>query len=314
MRQKTVFTDTSAIAHLWANQQQDEAKNPSRNFYFTGNKIYSYGSHFCIAAIHTNKQGKKAVLFTTRGYSNTTSKHLGIVRQACSQYERIYCEHPEYAERGEHKANLEAFEQEAKYIAQRNLKNARKPEIYLNQIAGQRLLAEAYCEYFGLQKELKKLVFIYITNKDEYNGAVAKDLKRIHAANKAAEKAAKKRQAELLIKEQVNVKEWKQFNEGYEDDRARLYVYSNYSYLRFNPKTNRIETSQRIEIPVKIGERAFKWYLDTLKKGGCTGECNFKILDYEVREVTKEYIRIGCHLITAQEVNEIALKLGWIQG
>ena len=48
-RQKKVFPDLSVIAHYWANQTQDEARNSSNNFYFDGTKIYSYGSHFEIA-------------------------------------------------------------------------------------------------------------------------------------------------------------------------------------------------------------------------------------------------------------------------
>lgn len=54
---KTVFTDISQVAHLWANQLQESARN-SGNYYFNGDAIYSYGSHFMIAKHHTNKQGK----------------------------------------------------------------------------------------------------------------------------------------------------------------------------------------------------------------------------------------------------------------
>ena len=63
---KKVFTDISHIAHLWANQLQDEARNSgSGNFYFDGDVIYSYGSHFPIAKHVVNAKGEKAVLFTT---------------------------------------------------------------------------------------------------------------------------------------------------------------------------------------------------------------------------------------------------------
>lgn len=73
--------DSPMVAHLWAHQSQDSARNGS-NFYFEGKNIYSYGSHFRCASVETNRQGRKAYLVTTRTYSNTTAKHMGMVRSA----------------------------------------------------------------------------------------------------------------------------------------------------------------------------------------------------------------------------------------
>jgi hypothetical protein len=74
---------TDEIPHLWAHQITPEARNAGRNLYFKGATIYSYGSHFPIARHVTSANGKrKAVLFTTRDYSNTTSKHKHLVRCA----------------------------------------------------------------------------------------------------------------------------------------------------------------------------------------------------------------------------------------
>jgi len=47
-RKKLVF-DTGEIPHLWAHRTQEEARNRQGNLYFTGDTIYSYGSHFPIA-------------------------------------------------------------------------------------------------------------------------------------------------------------------------------------------------------------------------------------------------------------------------
>lgn len=80
MRQKHVFS-TDEVPHLWAHQTQESARNAQGNLYFDGPVIYSYGSHFPIAA-HVKKGRKRAILFTTRTYSNTTAKHLGEVRRA----------------------------------------------------------------------------------------------------------------------------------------------------------------------------------------------------------------------------------------
>ena len=45
---KTVFK-IDEVAHIWANQTQNEGRTSANNFYFRDRAIYSYGSHFCIA-------------------------------------------------------------------------------------------------------------------------------------------------------------------------------------------------------------------------------------------------------------------------
>lgn len=49
--------DTDTVAHLWAHQTQDHARNKLGNFYFDGATIYSYGRHFPIARTRGNKSG-----------------------------------------------------------------------------------------------------------------------------------------------------------------------------------------------------------------------------------------------------------------
>lgn len=74
--------NTSEVAHLWAHQTQSHARNQNYSFYFHGVTIYSYGSHFPIARFVTNDAGERAVLFTTRTYSNTTNRHCSDVSRS----------------------------------------------------------------------------------------------------------------------------------------------------------------------------------------------------------------------------------------
>ena len=80
-RKKHVF-DTGEIPHLWAHRTQEDARNRQGNLYFTGDTIYSYGSHFPIARHITNERGERAVLFTTAHHSVTTSGHCSAVARA----------------------------------------------------------------------------------------------------------------------------------------------------------------------------------------------------------------------------------------
>jgi hypothetical protein len=74
--------EISTVAHLWAHQMQDHARNSGGNFYFEGADIHSYGSHFRCGSVSKNKAGETAYLITTRTYSNTTSKHMSYVNGA----------------------------------------------------------------------------------------------------------------------------------------------------------------------------------------------------------------------------------------
>ena len=80
-----VFTDNSTIAKLWAIQAQHHARNKRRNFYFTGNTIYSYGEHFPIASI-AEQFGRKYVLYNSRTYSMTTNRHQSAVSWAIHRH------------------------------------------------------------------------------------------------------------------------------------------------------------------------------------------------------------------------------------
>jgi hypothetical protein len=90
-RVKQVYSDVEEIAHLWAHQAQSSARNPQGNFYFSGDTIYSYGSHFPIARIalvHKGEnKGAQVVYETVREYSSTTSMHKGLVWTAIRRWD-----------------------------------------------------------------------------------------------------------------------------------------------------------------------------------------------------------------------------------
>lgn len=167
---------TSEVAHLFANQTQNEARNGS-NFYFEGDTIYSYGRHFPIA-VHSSTPN--IVYFTTRGYSNTTSKHIYLVRYACNHKTLIYCMNPDQAKNGRHSENIESFISRAKYPAGK-LAKAKKPEIYLNEIANIRAEFQTYVDHFKITKKYLKqfnLGWLLITAKSELQGLTDKERRK----------------------------------------------------------------------------------------------------------------------------------------
>lgn len=287
------------VAHYWANQIQIDARNSNGSFYFIGKVIFSYGPHFPIATI--SEKDPNTILFTTRGYSNTTAKHLSWVRAACSDKNIIYCKHPTKANEGDHQENIEAFEYAAKESAL-SLPKSTKPAIYLNEIEAQLKALTIYAKFFKLDieklRKKYKLKYLFIKSKDGGIEATAKEIK----AKKLAEKKA---QEERIKMEQKALKEFRSF------ERNHIGKIGGFDYLRYNAKTKRVETSQSVEIPAEVARRFYKWIKATIKNGGCDGDCEMKILDYKVRAVSATEMQIGCHTVAITEADALAKQLNW---
>lgn len=268
---KKVFTDISTIAHLWANQLQDEARN-SGNFYFNGSTIYSYGGHFPIAK-HIEVNEQKAVLFTKRGYSNTTSKHIAVVRQAASHLNVIKCYNPNAT----HKENFNFWETESEQIAAK-LPKAKKPEIYLNELGYIQNEVNKYAQFFGIEIPTILGTILSIKDKNEYN-----TYNEQRTAILEAERL--KKEAELKKQHKKALAEWKT------GKTHRLYTRIGTDYLRLNKESQRIETTQAVKIPMELGKRLFYSIKENRLKVGD------KVLDFEVNEIGSK-IKIGCHTFT----------------
>jgi pyruvate/2-oxoglutarate dehydrogenase complex dihydrolipoamide acyltransferase (E2) component len=76
------------LAHLYASGNVDAAS--ANNFYFEFGKLYSYGSHFCIA----RRLARNVYAYTTQTYGPATSKHLAYARRALSHATVWHVEDP----------------------------------------------------------------------------------------------------------------------------------------------------------------------------------------------------------------------------
>lgn len=87
---RTVFNSRYEVAHLWAHQLQDEARYSGGNFYFDGDTIYSYGSHFPCGRIVHNRNGQQAYILNSNSYSNSTSRHQSETLGSIPGYATIF--------------------------------------------------------------------------------------------------------------------------------------------------------------------------------------------------------------------------------
>ncbi len=294
MRTKQVFS-TEEVAHLFANQLHDSARNPGGNLFIQDNAIWSYGRHFCIAKFVTNKVGERKLLFTTRRYSNTTAKQISIVRHATNHIDKIYCPDPsDYAS-----ANIENFAAKIKSELA-GLVSAKKPEKYIEPAKYVYEQLKKYCEFIGNDIPKQATELIESADSGKYKEYLQGEKVRIEE-EKAIREAEEVKQAKAMLAK------WRKFKTG----RALFRRLGNRDYLRFNAETKRVETSQYVEIPEAIAKRAYNWIKTTIKTGGCSGECSYKIMDYEVKAVTDKLVTIGCHEIDIKEIDKLAKQLGW---
>lgn len=265
----------SEVAHLFANQLQSEATTQGRNFYFYGNSIYSYGSHFCIAKFVDNFN----LLFTERSYSNTTAKHINQVWNATSHKNKIFCYNPT----GSHEENFNAWLIEAENNIDK-LKNARKPEKYISELNNIKKKAEKYAQYFGIVTPLSLENALSITDKAETIAYLDSKAKVLAKEKKIKELKAKQEHAKQL-------KKWKAF------EIYSLYQRNGFDYLRKDSEN--FQTSQGVKIPIAVGLRFYNSIVNKTIKAGD------KFLDYTINEVNDKLIKIGCHTITMKEINSI---------
>lgn len=268
------------VAHLFAHQLQNEARNSGNTLFFNSNEIYSYGSHFCIAKFIDNE----TLLFTERSYSNTTAKHINIVRNATNHIKKIYCNNPN----GTHDENFNAWQNETDNNIQK-LAKANKPEKYISNLNEIKNKVEKYCDYFNIAIPDNLEAVLSITEKSKIKAYLETKQENIL---KDEENALNK----LKLAHKLELKDWRKFK------KQRLYSrIENVDYLRYNKKSERFETSQGIEIPKEIFLRLWNKVL--------ISEPIEYILQYPVKEISKNYISVGCHKIMFNEVKKVLCKI-----
>jgi hypothetical protein len=268
---KKVFTNSSDVIHLFANQSQNEAN--CSNVFFYGNKIYSYGYHYLLGEFIDNY----TIIINDNGYSVTTSKHISQLQQATSHKKRFY------TSQTDPKNVLYSIKSDVE-----KLQNARKPQMYIDNSLNLFNKLNEFIEYTG-RKETKKTieykeisVLIKAIENDPKNSI--EELNKF-TANKA--KTEKRLKLKQLKKE---IKEFKEFK------RNRLNIHLGFDYLRLNNTT--IETSQGVKVEISEAKRLLK-LIDNKQAIGN------KVNDSYLITACNGIFKAGCHTIDISEINYI---------
>ena len=143
---KTVFSK-DMVAHIWAQQNQQEGRTATGNFYFNGPTLYSYGNHFIVGKFEQHN-GNRCILMSTRTYSVTTSSQQAIARQAIrnTPLPVFYVPCPE--EFGV--ANKTMWDREIKALLEKAATARTKRDSIMREVADLATMANSYAAFFEL--------------------------------------------------------------------------------------------------------------------------------------------------------------------
>lgn len=305
-RKKHVF-DTGEVPHLWAHRTQDEARNRQGNLYFTGDTIYSYGSHFPIARHVVNDAGERAVLFTTATYSATTSSHCSGVRSAISSRIPVFhvpnvC-HGRYSgselTADDHAGNLADY---ADRIDKHVITSARARSSHAKEWNHEHAIrlrdeASAYCAFFGM-------LVPSIPEVPSLDSAALTAIRK-REAKRAAEKAeqTKRERAEALVRQQELIVKWR-------EGQYSGCLYDVPTMLRING--DEVVTSRGARFPVSHAKRALG-FVRKLRESGQAYVRNGHTIHlgpYTLDRIEQDgTVKAGCHVVSWEEIERIASAL-----
>lgn len=300
---KQVFSSHADVCHAF--NLQNQRRGRASSIFFEGHQIYSYGYHYLLGEFIA----PNTILINNKGYSNSTEKHISILRSATRDRRQIFTRDIEL--------NLVLNELERAYI---DLMKARKPESYFMKIryvyecfrSNKEHLNGFYLEngstrgfsfvrlYEASQyeeKKLKRINEIHVlahnySSTEKYLKKVqrAKELDEIKAEREREEREERAREYERTKAERIqNFKEHKSSYVGGLD----------FDLLRVSKCGEYVETSQAVRIPKKEAQR----YFNLFKKGiDLRGQM---IGQYKTINNKLGLLQIGCHKIKHDEVNRI---------
>ncbi len=282
--------NNSQVAHIWAQQKKQAGKGS--NFFFEGDTIYSHGYHYKAAKFHGG-----VVLINSDQYSNSTARHLSIIRSAVSHLTSFEVPDVDPMNKPEHRANYNYIRIQIDILKRAFVRARSNKEYYRRELIAEIRKANEYTKIFKLgYRQIPETI------NDE-------KIKKQTAAQIARErKAARKKAAARRAEQAEHLKEW-QRNE-------RRYInlpYSAKQYLRIkqgSPDT--IETSNGAEFPLEHATRAYP-LIKRIIKSGKDWQSNghtIKIGHFQIDSIVNQVITAGCHKINFKEILRLAIELG----
>lgn len=272
---KKVFSN-SELVHTFAQRSQEEGRTPSGGMFFEGDKIYSYGYHYLLGKFID----EKTIIINDRGYSSSTGKQIGMLRNATRQYRQLFT------------TDIEVNVVSPRIIeASEKLKNANKPEKYVSTIIRDFEVLTDYLKEFKKVNDIKSDTYKII--KKIYSALKKDEGKYLELAKERGKK--EKAKAEKVLQENLI----KFFNYEINSIRGRDIKED---YLRVSRDGTQIETTQQVRIDIAEAQTLYRM----IKVGkDISGE---RIGSYRVNSLNGHLV-VGCHRINVKNMHEIGAKI-----
>jgi hypothetical protein len=283
------------VAHAWAHQTGKNRKG--FNVFYEGDTIYSYGYHFPIA----RHAGDRVVLFTSRDYSVSTSKHKTQVRRAVSHRKVLEVDNVVARTEGEHVVNWQTMLVDARSYLHRS-QRARKAwniEFYAEQATTLLASMNEYAQHFGLN--------LPTVSVDTIGEAIAELDARRAAAREAAEAERIRRERERKVQDRDRLRAWLKGADLYPPHTPRPYV---------RVKGDVVETTWGAVVPLSDAKALFE-LASKVRSNGIPFENNarmFKVGHYVLDRIDPTGgLKVGCHSIPYRFAQLAACMAGLIK-
>lgn len=302
---KTVFNN-SMVAHIWAQQTQEQGRSNNGQFYFKGPTIYSYRDSWPLAHFHESG----LILINTQRVSNTTSRHESYVRGALAYDDSriVYIDSVRIMERLLEKytgsdiianeiTELFKIKVDSALVSasKRKKESTRANDINeaLNALHTCEKLCKALKQSFPLHDLQEKL-------KGDSAGIIAAHKKEREELERVRKEAAKTGHDEELQK----------FRNGEPYNSNKLLKYTQDKYMRI--KGESIETSGGAEFPIAHALKAFKLICAIKERGeSYRPDKTIHLGHFKIDMINKNGdVKAGCHYVKWSEIESCAIALG----
>lgn len=308
----------SGVPHKWAHRATNRAgkvAGRAGNVFYEGEKIYSYGKHFCIARLLPSN----VVVFGRHTYSPSTGSHQAAVRGAASHLRTVYCHDPDNS----------AYRNKA--IVENDIKQALEdPPVLakfkeLKKLGGKiraRSLAAEFNEYLAALPEDEQCVEPFDLAQFEhtpqeaarYAVLVREEQARQEVRNERGAERLRGRRERYLAAQEVAAEKLKTRIPDWRNHDYQGSMYDLPTMLRLSKDGVNVETSKGADIPVTHAKRLWPLIQDVRAKGVPLHNREFRLGHYTLTHIRHDGgIVVGCHDIAYEEIEGIAKQLGLLE-
>lgn len=312
---KTVFPNRM-VAHIWAQQSQEEGRSNNGNFWFQGETLYSYRTP--IARLMNVKRKGQVALVSSISYSPTTaSKHLSAVHRSVNAAYTFYVPTLAMADQGrahrlDHAENL-AYLTEAYSKEIARMKRARDigSDYRREHLVRLYNAAKDYANVFGLGTLKLQAPADAMNDIEAHHAARNTPEQRAKRAKEQARRDAAKAAKDELLRQEfaVQVAAWQAGKLSLSDIRGL----NRFGTVYLRVKGQNLETSMGATVPLAHAIKAFR-FVKACKDAGRSWERNghtIHVGHFTVDSIAADgTMRAGCHVIGWDQIEQAAKAAG----